>query len=179
MCTHVHLRNATAPILADAMSCASHGKGTLEEKKWIRPDCPAPHSGEASFVGEEIGGLELLASHGSNLFHKSFHDEPVNIEVSPLVRAMPNPGITSMWWYRSNSARRLLCVNWNLEEDVLKKHEIASYSYNLVEVMTLVQTPPDRRSVVVLSASYYTTHCGLTMSWVFRLVHVFQQKGVN
>ncbi len=52
-------------------------------------------------------------------------------------------------------------------------------SYDLVEVMTLVRTPPDRRSVVVRSASYYTTHCGLTVSWVFRLVDIFQQKGVN
>ncbi len=46
--------------------------------------------------------------------------------------------------------------------------------YDLVEVMIPGRTLPDRRSVVVRFAPYYTTRCDLSVLCVLRHVDAFQ-----
>ncbi len=47
--------------LANEISLARSGD-SLDDKLWLRGNCPVPHSGECSFVGDEVGGLVIRDS---------------------------------------------------------------------------------------------------------------------
>ncbi len=96
------------PWLADSVSLAREGTN-LEERLWLRGDCPVPHNGEASIVGDEIACMELRRSEGTNLFSHDCHTAIVNISVSSLSSAVATDDDIKMVRNRSRSALCMLC----------------------------------------------------------------------